>query len=438
AVEDRGVGVRRSSPELISMATTGVAGLEDYAAKFLPQLVIASLVPFGILIFLATQDVESAIILASTLPLIPIFMMLIGWHTQKHTQRQYRLLQILAHRFTDIVTGLSTLKAFDRSKAQTGLLRRADESHKSGTMKTLRIAFLSSLVLELLATLSVALIAVSIGLRLVSGSLDLRTGLTVLLVAPEAYLAIRAVGAHFHSSVDGLTAADHIFGVLDEPLPPQGTQWPQSGPIALVGVEVAVGHDRRNVVVPDLRIESGKWTAVIGPSGSGKTTALNLIAGLVRPAGGVVTISGISIDQIDPAKWVRHVAYVGQQPYLTSGTVADNLRLMAGEATDAQLNKALWTADLDVEPTLMLHEGGAPLSAGQQQRLAIARAVLAAAPIILLDEATSCLDLSTEATVLDRLRAAFAGSTIVIATHRRAVIEAADQVIDLSAAGVTS
>ncbi|PRZ42054.1 thiol reductant ABC exporter CydD subunit [Antricoccus suffuscus] len=439
--EDRAAMVDRSPARLINLATTGVAGLETYAARYLPQLVLATMVPLGIVVYLGFQDVESAIVIAVTIPLIPMFMALVGWHTQKTAHRQYRLLDVLAHRFTDVVTGLTTLKAFGRSRAQAELIRRTDAEHKSATMKTLRIAFLSALVLELLATLSVALVAVSIGLRLVSGSLDLHTGLTVLLVAPEAYLALRAVGTHFHASVDGLTAAEAIFAILDQPVCHSGhaavpSRWTT---ITLRDIAVQYAGARAPVRLPDFTCRAGDTTLLAGPSGVGKSTALNLIAGVLQSTSGEVLIDATPLDLLERAAWSAQTGYVAQSPYIPAGTVADNIRMLSSGSAE-RVDHALYVAglaefvmQLPRGADTMLREGAPEWSQGQRQRLAIARAVAARPQLLLLDEATSALDHRTEYLVLQRIRQEFAGRTIVIAGHRDATRDVADQVIDLGA-----
>lgn len=443
ATEDRGVTVRRSPASLITLATTGVAGLEGYAARYLPQLVIATLVPAAVVAYVGWIDLTSAVVAIITLPLIPLFMALIGLYTQHRTQRQYRMLEVLGHRFVDVVTGLSTLKAYGRSGSQGELIERADRRHKRATMKTLRIAFLSSFALELLATLSVALVAVTIGLRLAAGDVLLEPALTVLLVIPEAYLALRAVGTHFHASIDGLTAAERAFAILDEPVPTSGELAPPQGAPALAIADATVdfGPDRDAVRLPDLRCPAGVVTVLRGPSGSGKTTALNVLAGLLAPATGSVTADGEDLQSIDPEAWAAAVAYVGQSPYLLAGTVADNVRVLAPHATDEQVRAAVHAACLDDLVAALpdglqtvLGDDADDWSQGQRQRLAIARAIVAGAPVVLLDEPTSALDEQTERLLLDRLSAVLSGHTVVIASHRAATIEYAEHVVDFAGA----
>ncbi|WP_153505957.1 thiol reductant ABC exporter subunit CydD [Cumulibacter manganitolerans] len=438
--EDRGVAVRRSPSSLITLATTGVAGLESYAARYLPQLVIAAVVPAGVVAYVGWIDLPSAIVAIVTLPLIPLFMALIGLYTQQRTRRQLRRLEVLAHRFVDVVTGLATLKAYGRGRAQGELIAQADRRHKQATMQTLRIAFLSSFALELLATLSVALVAVTIGLRLAAGTVELEPALTVLLVIPEAYLALRAVGTHFHSSVDGLTAAERIFAILDEPVPARGDRpLPRRAPeLTLRGVRVGFGADRDDVALPDLTAPAAEVTLLRGPSGAGKTTALNVLAGLLAPSAGDVRIDGVALSAVAEDELARSVAYVGQAPHLLAGSIADNVRALAPGASDGEVDRALYAACLDqvvdalpAGAATVLGDGAADWSQGQRQRLAIARAIAADAPVLLLDEPTSALDEATERELLHRVSSMLDGRTVVIASHREQVAAYADHIVEV-------
>jgi len=439
---------RQRTGELATLAATGVDGLENYAARYLPQLVLAAIVPTAMLAWLVTADPISALIVALTVPLIPVFMALVGWHTQRQTNKRWRASEVLSGHFLDVVSGLPTLKVFGRAKAQADAVRRTTGDYRRTTMATLRVAFLSSLVLELLSTLSVALVAVSVGLRLVDGSMGLHTGLAVLILAPEAYLPLRAVGAQFHASMDGLTAAERLFAVLETPLPRRGgcreLPSPARVPIHLHGVRVRYAdRDTDALHCDDLVIEPGRVTAVVAPSGAGKTTLLHLLAGLLQPDSGIVSVGtgagAVDLADADPATWRALTGYLGQHPWLVAGSVADNLRLGNPAATEPAMSAALVLAAAeDVVAGLpgglsaAVGEGGARLSAGQRQRLALARALLRDAPLLLLDEPTSALDNHTERRVLAGLARHAVGRTVVIASHRPAVLDIADEVIDLT------
>jgi ATP-binding cassette, subfamily C, bacterial CydD len=429
--QDRGWTARQRPAALVQLATTGVAGLENYAARYLPQLVISALVPAGILVFLAFQDWLSALIIGLTLPLVPLFMALVGLRTRDEADRSYRALQLLGGHFLDLIRGLPTLKVFGRSRSQADGIRRAGEDYRRATNTTLRIAFTSSMVLELLATISVALVAVSIGLRLIGGSMDLRTGLTVLLVAPEAFLALRAVGTHFHASVDGLTAADRLFTVLDAAVPEPGTRPAPAGDLrvaaTLHGVPLEVTAAHRTV------------TLLTGASGAGKSTALSLLAALARPDDGEVTADGTSLGEVSPDAWRGAVGYLVQSPYLPAGSVADTLRALRPAATDGELASALHAAmadevvaELPNGVDTVLSEGAAELSQGQRARLALARTLVSDRPVLLLDEPTAALDEDTEAELVRRLPPFLAGRTVVIASHRPALRALADSIVQIS------
>ncbi|MFI9778163.1 thiol reductant ABC exporter subunit CydD [Streptomyces sp. NPDC051956] len=425
----------RRTGELATLATRGVDALDDYFARYLPQLALAVVVPVVVLARILGADWRSAAIIAVTLPLIPLFMVLVGLATQDRMTRQWAGLSRLSHHFLDVVAGLPTLKVFNRAKAQARSIARITDDYRRATMRTLRIAFMSSLTLELLSTLSVALVAVAVGFRLVDGSLDLQTGLLVLVLAPEVYLPIRQVGALYHSSVEGLTAAGEIFEVLETAPPDSGADpAPAGAEIRLSAVSVA--YEGRSVAAlreVSLTLTAGETVALTGPSGAGKSTLLAVLLGFVPPSAGAVLVDGRDLASFDPESWRRQIAWVPQHPHLVAGTVADNVRLARPEATDAQVRAALAAAHaLDfAEPGLVLGEGGAGLSAGQRQRLALARAVLADRPLVLLDEPTANLDGESEAAVVEAVRSLATGRTVLLVAHRPALLAIADRRVHL-------
>ncbi|MFF2849946.1 thiol reductant ABC exporter subunit CydD [Streptomyces sp. NPDC058001] len=442
---------------LVALATRGIDALDDYFSRYLPQLGLAIVVPVAVLVRIVTEDWVSAAIIVGTLPLIPVFMVLIGWATQSRMDRQWRLLSRLSGHFLDVVAGLPTLKVFGRAKAQADSIRRITDEYRRATVRTLRIAFLSSFALELLATLSVALVAVTIGMRLVHGEMDLYVGLVILILAPEAYLPVRQVGAQYHAAAEGLAAAEEIFAVLETPLPGVGT-----GAVPVVGggrdgahggeAEAALRFDGVTVCYPGRSVDAvsdasftvapGETVALVGPSGAGKSTLLAVALGFVRPDAGRVLIGGADLTSLSPESWHAQVAWVPQRPHLYAGSIAENVRLARPGADDSAVRGALRDAGalefVDALPEgvdTVLGDDGAGLSAGQRQRLALARAFLADRPVLLLDEPTASLDGDTEAEVVEAVRRLAVGRTVLLVVHRPALLSVADRVVRLEVPG---
>ncbi|MFF3484845.1 thiol reductant ABC exporter subunit CydD [Streptomyces sp. NPDC002701] len=426
---------------LIALATRGVDALDDYFSRYLPQLGLAVVVPVAVLARIVTEDWVSAAIIVGTLPLIPVFMMLIGWVTQSQMDRQWQLLSRLSGHFLDVVAGLPTLKVFGRAKAQAESIRRITGEYRQATMRTLRIAFISSFALELLATISVALVAVTNGMRLLHGEMALYDGLVVLILAPEAYLPLRQVGTQYHAAAEGLSAAEEIFTVLETPVREPGAgAVPPSGELRLEGVTVRY-PERSSAAVSDVSFEvrPGETVALVGPSGVGKTTVLNVLLGFAHPTAGRVRVGGADLAEADLEKWRSRIAWVPQRPHLFAGSVAENVRLARPEADDSAVRQALADAGalefVDALPDgarTVLGEDGAGLSAGQRQRLALARAFLADRPVLLLDEPTASLDGATEAEVVEAVRRLAVGRTVLLVVHRPALLGVADRVVRLA------
>ncbi len=440
---------RRRAGALATLSTRGVDALDAYYARYLPQLVLAVIVPVVVGLTILGLDVLAAVIVGVTLPLIPVFMALIGMYTQRQTDRQWRTLGLLSGHFLDVVAGLPTLAVLGRARAQAQSLRAVGEAYREATMRVLRVSFLSSFALELLSTLSVAIVAVSIGLRLVSGSMDLETGLAVLILAPEAYLPVRMVGVHFHAAAEGLGAAAQVFEVLEEepPVRGAGTDVPDlaTSTIRIDGVMVHYQDDAPAALDrASLAVRPGRVTALVGSSGGGKSTVLALLLGFVSPEAGRVVVEPAGGGQVDLADlsvqaWREHLTWVPQTPHLPSGTLGAAVRAARPGASDEEVAAALAEAGLPVDdPSLpaglatILGAGGTGLSVGQRRRAALARALLRDAPLVLLDEPTAALDADAETVVVDavaRLRAR--GRTVVVVAHRPALVALADDVVDL-------
>ncbi|WP_207934392.1 thiol reductant ABC exporter subunit CydD [Actinomadura sp. KC06] len=431
------------SGELATLATRGIDALDDYFSRYLPQLVLAVIVPAAVGARILMGDWLSAVTIAVTLPLIPVFAILVGLTTQRKMDRQWRMLSVLSSHFLDVVAGLPTLKIFGRARAQADKIREVTDRHRRATMSTLRIAFLSALVLELLSTISVALVAVSIGLRLVEGGLGLETALLVLILAPEAYLPLRQVGAQYHASVEGLTAAGRIFEVIETPAPASGTRTtvPDLTRATIRLDNVTVAYDSRDAPALDglsFTVHPGETVALTGPSGAGKSTVLALLLGFVQPDSGRALIDWTDLADLDPDAWRARIAWVPQRPHLFSGTIAANIRLGRPDASDADVRAAARAANalpfIDALPSgldTQLGERGLGLSAGQRQRIALARAFLRDAPLLLLDEPTSNLDIESEAAVLDAVGRLAASRTVILVAHRPALAALADRTIPI-------
>jgi ATP-binding cassette, subfamily C, bacterial CydD len=424
--------------EITTLTTQGLDGLDAYFARYLPQLVLAVAVPVAVLATVAAADWLSAVIIAATLPLIPLFAVLIGWHTQAQTRRQWLLLGRLGGHFLDVVAGLPTLKLFGRAKAQTDVIEEVTGRYRATTMATLRVAFLSALVLEITAALATALVAVEIGLRLLAGHVSYQTALLVLLLTPEAYLPLRNAGAQFHASTEGTAAARRAFEILDTPLP-AGQDVPAPGaPVAVAsadarredivfeGVTVAYpGRSRPALDDVSLTIRPGDYVVVTGASGAGKSSLLAVLLRFAAPASGTVSIGGTDLARVPADRWRQQIAWVPQQPHLFAATVAGNIGLGQPDARrqDVVAAARLAGADefirrLDHGYDTVLTEGGRTLSAGQRQKLALARAFLRRAPILLLDEPTAHLDPASARHLLSVIQTGQAGRTVVLVTHQ--------------------
>lgn len=433
------------SGELAAAAVQGVDALEAYCARYLPQVVLAALAPLFILAWTFPRDWEAAAILAITAPLIPVFMILIGRLAERSSRKRWHRLSRLSARFLDLVGGLATLRAHGVATAQADSIAAAGESYREETMKTLRIGFLSALVLELLAMIGVAMVAAAVGIQIAEGSLGLTAGLTVLILAPELYLPLRRLGAQFHAGTDGVAGAERIFEVLDQPAavaaptaPPRPAPDPSLGPLRLRGVRFS--HPGRDEVLTgvELTIAAGETVALIGPSGGGKSTLISLLLRLAEPSAGSLSCASVDLTTVDAAAWRRRIAWVPQRPTLFAGSLEQNLRLGAPEAEPAAVLAAAeaagvleFAAELPAGMATRLGDGGRRLSAGQAQRVGLARAFLRDAPLLLLDEPTANLDEETELEIAIAIERLAADRTSLIVAHRPELARHADRVLEL-------
>jgi ATP-binding cassette, subfamily C, bacterial CydD len=427
--------------EVAASAVQGVEGLEAYFARYLPQVVLASIVPVVVLAWVAAIDVTTAAVMFVTLPLVPVFMWLIGRYTEERTRERWQALRLLSGHFLDVVRGLPTLQAFNRSRPQAGVLAEVGERYRRTTMATLRVGFLSGSVLELAATLGVALVAVTVGVRLAGGSLGLQAGLTVLVLAPELYLPLRQLAAQFHASADGLAVAERMLELLEAPpavaaggrlVPPT----PREAPVRFEAVSFAY-PSRPGLVLDEfeLQLPPGETVALVGPSGAGKTTVASLLLRFAEPSSGRVTVGGIDLAECRTELWRRQVAWVPQRPTIFRGSVLENIRLGNEGASDRAVREAAMLAGADrfirSLPSgyeTLVGDGGRPLSAGERRRIALARAFVRDAPLVILDEPTADLDPVSAGVVAEAVERLRTGRTVLIIAHRPELVEHADRV----------
>ena len=431
------------SGELANTAITGIEELDAYFSEYLPQLGLAALIPLTMLVVVFPLDALSGVVLLLTAPLIPFFMIMIGVMASKVTREQWGQLSRLSAHFLDVLQGLTTLKIFGRSRDQINVIARISTEFGDTTLRVLRVAFLSALALELIATLSTAMIAVEIGLRLLYGHIAFEHAFFVLILAPEFYLPLRMLGTRFHAGMSGTTAAARIFEVLETqapPQPPNPLPTPE-GPFAIRFDDVHFAYEngaRPALNGLNMAIEPGQKVALVGPSGAGKSTTAQLLLTFIQPTAGNITINGIDLAHLDAASWRTQVAWVPQRPYLFADSIAANIRLARPDASLAAVQRAAEQARaaefihaLPQSYDTSIGERGARLSGGQAQRIALARAFLKDAPLLILDEPTANLDPGTEHLLQAAMRDLMQNRTTLIIAHRLATIMDADQIVVL-------
>ena len=431
--------------ELTTAAVEGIEALDAYYSQYLPQLIITALVPISILLVVFPLDFLSGVVMLVTAPLIPFFMIMIGKGAEIVTRRQYQTLSRLSAHFLDSLQGLTTLKLFGQSKAHAKNIAQVSNQFRDTTLNVLKITLLSALALELLASLSTAVIAVEIGLRLLYARMEFREAFFLLILAPEFYLAFRMLGARFHAGMAGTTAAKRIFEILETPVPTARTN--TDTPISdsqLTNIEFSsITYAYPEEITPalsdiNLQIKAGQHIALVGPSGAGKTTLANLLLRFAESTSGKITINDRRLSDISIDSWREQIAWVPQKPYLFNDTIFANVRLGKSSATDEEVIEATKAAHLhEFIETLpeqyetVIGESGARLSGGQAQRLALARAFLKNAPILILDEPTSSLDPETESLLEESTHRLMHGRTVITIAHRLNTVFNADQIIVL-------
>ncbi|TNJ39843.1 thiol reductant ABC exporter subunit CydD [Chlorobaculum thiosulfatiphilum] len=434
------------SGRIVTTLLKGVESVDAWFSQYIPQLLLSLIVPLVILVAIFPADWLSGLILVLTAPLIPLFMILIGKRASAATEKQWNTMSRMSGHFLDMLQGLSTLKLFAQAKARRDGIEEASENFRHSTMQVLKIAFLSSLTLELVGTLGTAVVAVSIGLRLLGGHLPFRPGLFALLLVPEFYLVLRQLGTKFHAGMEGVTASKEMHEILD-----RASEIPKAGSCDLDANEVSTrpividnlsyrfpGSGKAALDDVSLTIEPGTVTALTGPSGAGKSTLLNLLLRFVEPADGAISLGSRRVRQFSLDSWYRQIAWVPQHPFLFNATIRDNLLMARRDATQDEIDKALKQAGLfDMVRSLpegletMIGEEGARLSGGEAQRLSLARAFLKDAPLLLLDEPTSHTDPILEAQLRKAMEVLMRGRTVVMIAHRLETIRNADRIVVL-------
>jgi len=433
--------------ELVTTATEGVEQLDAYFADYIPAI-YNLLVPVMILFVVLPVDVLTFLVLLFTGPLIPLFMALIGMLAGRVARAQYAAMSRMSAHFLDVMQGLTTLKLFNRAERQTQTIGKITDDFREATMKVLRVAFLSSFWLELLATVSIAIVAVEIGLRLLSGGIPFEQALFLLVLAPDYYLPLRQLGVQFHASTEGKAAAERIYAILETEVPTPATTDEVAIPtiedaIVIQDVVFAYELERPALQGATLTLKAGERLALVGRSGAGKSTLAALLLRFIVPDAGTITVDGVDLLALDAHRWRESLAYVPQTPYLFNQSIADNIRVGKPSADDAAVIAAAKQAGAhefitglpDAYETIA-GERGARLSGGQAQRIAIARAFLRDAPLLILDEATSNLDPDSEAIIEDALGRLMAGRTTLIIAHRLTTVYRADQIAVMDAGRV--
>jgi ATP-binding cassette subfamily C protein CydD len=433
---------QRTSGELAATLDQGATAIAAYFAQYLPQLLLGALIPLAVAGVVMARDLLSGVILLLTVPLVPLFLSLIGRIAEHSSRRQWRELVRMGALFLDRIQGLATLKALGQARTQTERIRDASRSFGRSTMRTLRVAFLSGMSLELIATLSTAVIAVEIGLRLLAGRMGFEDAFFVLLLTPELYLPLRQLGARFHTGLEGVAAAQPLIETLDGPAPS-----PDAGRAAMPTLpifelsHVSVRYSgAADLALDDITLRLGprETVAVVGPSGAGKSSLARVLLRFLEPSSGSIVVSGIPATDIATDQWRGAMTWIAQRPYLFADTVAANIRLARPEASDSEIAEAARRAlahgficDLPRGYDTAIGEGAATLSGGQAQRIALARAFLRAAPVLILDEPQTHLDSELAAT-LDRVIPELVHDRCaLIIAHRIATARTADRILVL-------
>ncbi|PFE56252.1 thiol reductant ABC exporter subunit CydD [Bacillus cereus] len=431
---------------LVTLSIEGIEKFKTYIELTIPKMIRSSIVPGLIVLYVFTLDIKSGIILVVTIPIVIIFMILLGLAAQKMADSQYETYRVLSNHFVDTLKGLETLKYLGKSKQHEGKIEKVSKRYRKATMRTLRVAFLSSFALDFFTSLSIAFVAVGLGIRLIDGTIILLPALTILILAPEYFLPIKQVGANYHATLDGQLAIEQIEEILQKQ---KGIEmkdsnvdivWNASSSLKLQDVKVNNDESEKAILEGiDFTWLGNGAIGVIGESGAGKSTLIDVLAGFLSPSAGKMLVNGVEIDGSTREDWQKNIAYIPQQPYIFPLSLKDNICFYETNTTDEEVERVInevglrsLVASLPNGMYEIIGEGGRMLSGGQEQRVAMARALLSKKPIILLDEPTAHLDIETEFEIKQSMLRLFEGKLVFLATHRLHWMKQMDHILILN------
>ncbi|PEC21371.1 thiol reductant ABC exporter subunit CydD [Bacillus cereus] len=431
---------------LVTLSIEGIEKFKTYIELTIPKMIRSSIVPGLIVLYVFTLDIESGIILVVTIPIVIVFMILLGLAAQKMADSQYETYRVLSNHFVDTLKGLETLKYLGKSKQHEGKIEKVSKRYRKATMRTLRVAFLSSFALDFFTSLSIAFVAVGLGIRLIDGTIILLPALTILILAPEYFLPIKQVGANYHATLDGQLAMEQIEGILQQQKAMEIKEsnveitWDSSSSIKLQHIKVNNDESEKAILEGiDFTWEGNGAIGIIGESGAGKSTLIDVLAGFLAPSSGKMIVNGLEIDESIREDWQKNIAYIPQQPYIFPISLKDNICFYETNTTDEEIEKVIHdvglrslVASLPNGMHERIGEGGRMLSGGQEQRVAMARALLSKKPIILLDEPTAHLDIETEFEIKQSMLRLFKGKLVFLATHRLHWMKQMDHILILN------
>ncbi|OFD81398.1 MULTISPECIES: thiol reductant ABC exporter subunit CydD [Bacillus cereus group] len=431
---------------LVTLSIEGIEKFKTYIELTIPKMIRSSIVPGLIVLYVFTLDIKSGIILVVTIPIVIIFMILLGLAAQKMADSQYETYRVLSNHFVDTLKGLETLKYLGKSKQHEGKIEKVSKRYRKATMRTLRVAFLSSFALDFFTSLSIAFVAVGLGIRLIDGTIILLPALTILILAPEYFLPIKQVGANYHATLDGQLAIEQIEEILQKQKEIKKKDsnvdivWNSSSSLKLQDVKVNNDESEKAILEGiDFTWQGNGAIGIIGESGAGKSTLIDVLAGFLPPSGGKMLVNGVEIGESTREDWQKHIAYIPQQPYIFPLSLKDNICFYETNTTDEEVERVINEVGLRSLVASLPHgmherigEGGRMLSGGQEQRVAMARALLSKKPIILLDEPTAHLDIETEFEIKQSMLRLFEGKLVFLATHRLHWMKQMDHILILN------